>query len=355
MCNDSNITDDIMARYITFLLSGHTINRINIQAATIEGYMREVNRHYESHNLRKPFDKKAKTSTAARLLRDQEKAEKDPARREPLPHNALVKMMELGQEEPLGFRGVVWDIVGLGRYGGFRCQEFAMDNPHDIKYYTMPNGAVVTRAFVVRNIRFRDGARSEIRDIFGNRDRIEETGQEYDVQKNRRNGQVIWCRRVREHAAFCPVELALRLVWRAETLGQGREDPLCVYKDGRGLKKYLTGHDVTEYLRFCVRLTNPSISDEELKLISTHSIRVTACVLLAEAGKDGWYIKLRLRWLSDCYEIYIRNTSRIAEMHNIALSDAHDKMSALGGLEAPDLIEENGVLDRVPYEIEDED
>ena len=38
----------------------------------------------------------------------------------------------------------------------------------------------------------------------------------------------------------------------------------------------------------------------------TRLILSLACCLLAEAGKDGWYIKLRLRWVSDCYEVYIK-------------------------------------------------
>ena len=71
----------------------------------------------------------------------------------------------------------------------------------------------------------------------------------------------------------------------------------------------------------------PNISAEELELISTHSIRVTAYVLLAEAGNDRWYIKLRLRWMSDCYEVYIHNTSCIALMHNDALSKASRRLS----------------------------
>ena len=48
-----------------------------------------------------------------------------------------------------------------------------------------------------------------------------------------------------------------------------------------------------------MRLTRANISDEELTLISTHSLRVHACVCLYEVGKDIFYIKLRLRWLSD--------------------------------------------------------
>ena len=53
-----------------------------------------------------------------------------------------------------------------------------------------------------------------------------------------------------------------------------------------------------------------------------------ACVLLSESGKDGTYIKLRLRWLSNCFEIYLRNTDNIAVQHGNALEDAHSRMIA---------------------------
>ena len=151
--------------------------------------------------------------------------------------------------------------------------------------------------------------------------------------------------------------IGLRLVWRAEALGQRPDDPLCVYRDGKGATCYLTGASVTDYFRFVTRLVHPSITDEELQLISTHSIRVTACVLLAEAGKEGWYIKLRLRWLSDCYEVYIRNTGRIAMAHNDALHEVNERLAAvaISSVNLPDSFVETGVLDPVLYQLEDED
>ena len=266
-------------------------------------------------------------------------------------------MRALASADSLGFRAAVWDITGLGRFGSFQQQEFAMDVRDTIKYYVLPNGVKVTRAFCVKNIHFRNKMKVRIRLPLIREGECKEVGPEYEVQKNRRNGQIIWFCRERRCPEYCPVILSLRLVWRAETLGQKGDDPLCVYRDKDGVCQYLTGQDVTEYFQFVVKLTMPNISAEELKLISTHSIRVTACVLLAEAGKDGWYIKLRLRWMSDCYEIYIRNTSRIALMHNDAMNEANRRLSemAVTLVNLPAVLEESGVLDRVSYKIEDDD
>ena len=55
-------------------------------------------------------------------------------------------------------------------------------------------------------------------------------------------------------------------------------------------------------------------------------MRAKAAVLLHEDGKDAPYIKLRLRWLSDCFIVYLRNTQVIMEQHNAALAPAQARM-----------------------------
>ena len=84
---------------------------------------------------------------------------------------------------------------------------------------------------------------------------------------------------------------------------------------------------MTKFLRFVKTLVHPNISDEELQLISVHSIRVEAAVILHEAGKDGPYIKLRLRWLSNCFEVYLRNTKIITQQHAAVFGDVNDRMA----------------------------
>ena len=104
---------------------------------------------------------------------------------------------------------------------------------------------------------------------------------------------------------------------RSQVLGATKsEDPCCACKDKKGNVACLTVDDMTCYYRFVMCLTRPSITEADLSLISTHLMRVYACVLLHEAGKDGPYIKLRLRWLSNCFEVYLRNTDKIRAQHN---------------------------------------
>ena len=187
------------------------------------------------------------------------------------------------------------------------------------------------RAFAVEDIKFFDSSGLQLSRLPQSREAretVEAAGALFKIQKNWQNGQLQRCQRNRRYRKFCFVESAMALVDNALYLGQGWADPLCVYREGL-TTKMLTGQDVTTYLRFVTHLVHPAVSQAELNLISTHSVRVTAAVKLHEAGKDVSYIKLRLRWLSDCFLVYLQNTRIIMIQHNKALKPAHVKMLKL--------------------------
>jgi hypothetical protein len=351
------VTDKVLSMYVCFLLSGFTIKNIKIKVGTIKSYLLVVNDHYKAQSRNPPFEYKSNSKTA-RLLAEQERYEDLPERREPLPDKTLARMMGLAKSsDPLGFKAAVWDITGLGRLGGFRQQEFAMDKNSVIKHYVKPDGTLVVRAFCVRNLIFRTEDGSIIKRVLLRKNLAFEVGVQFDIQKNRMNGQIIWFQRDNTFPDYCPVRISLNLLWRAQTLGQGADDPLCVYQDKTGTKCYLSGQEVTHYFRSVVKSTTPNISPDDLKLISCHSIRVKACVLLAEAGMKGWYIKLRLRWLSDCFEVYIRNTKIIVSQHTDALSSSNERLAevAIAPAHLPQNLVESGILDDSFYILEDDD
>ena len=57
----------------------------------------------------------------------------------------------------------------------------------------------------------------------------------------------------------------------------------------------------------------------DLEKYTLHSIRVGACVLLYELNKSAAFIKDRLRWRSDSFMDYLRDTPRIATLHAACL------------------------------------
>lgn len=362
MTNDTSITDDIMDKYVTYLLTGFTIQHRDIVTGTILTYMKCVNDFYEKHRFRRPFDKKS-TMRAARHIKNQEKVEPAAAKREPLHDKVIVRMFELAKESHKhGARNTIWKWVGLGRFGGYRRQEFAMDKKDEIQYYVKPNGETVVRAFTRENFIFynEDGMRVPTETCLVHRALAQALGQRYGIQKNKMNGQIITVNREPAFPPFCPVELGLDVVEIASELGATQPgDPLCVYRTEDGDIQYLTGDMITKYFRFVTKMVFPDISDEQLKLISTHSIRVKAAVLLSEAGKDGTYIKLRIRWLSDCFEVYLRNTNVICEQHNEALQGVNQRMIAALAISQANLpahaIHTAVVIDAGMTDIEDDD
>jgi len=248
-----------------------------------------INAHYVEIGIHLPFVAKSKTKTA-RLLADTKKFELEPDRHEPLSDKTFDKMHDLACPGPFtGSRALVWDIAALGRYGGFRQQEYAMDHKNEVKYFVTPAGHIV-HAFTMENILFRDKDRMIIHDALLHPDLIEAVGMHYVVQKNRRNRQVIWYSRDVANPSFCPVVHTLSLVCRTAILGQSPSDPIFVYPDTTDDTVYLTG-------------AATDIDASALASISSHSLQVTACVLLAEAGMPVYFIKLRLRWTSDCFEV----------------------------------------------------
>ncbi len=73
-------------------------------------------------------------------------------------------------------------------------------------------------------------------------------------------------------------------------------------------------------LRECAaRILKVDMADEVLKLYTPHSLRIGACVLLYEKGKSAVFIKDRLRWKSDTFMDYLRDTTIVARQHAAAL------------------------------------
>ena len=68
-----------------------------------------------------------------------------------------------------------------------------------------------------------------------------------------------------------------------------------MYRDTTDDTVYLTGAVITKYFWYVTKLVYPDIDAAALASISSHSLRVTPCVLLAEAGMPVYFIKLRLR------------------------------------------------------------
>ena len=101
---------------------------------------------------------------------------------------------------------------------------------------------------------------------------------------------------------------------------QERTLPLGIYKDGKRGIKYRTGQKISQYFRFIATEVHELTDPSEAALYSAYSMRVTAAMLLHQVEKTAEYIKIRLRWVSNAFESYLRNTEVIMDQHVNALA-----------------------------------
>jgi hypothetical protein len=153
----------------------------------------------------------------------------------------------------------------------------------------------------------------------------------FQIQKNRWNGQSITLVADDAHLNICPVRAAYRIYLRAKKLGQSDSEPMDVFVNKFGIKKYLTGGKIAEILQSVAKRVHPDCSANKLSCISLHSSRVWALVLLDEASMSPAFMTSQLRWMGDSYKLYLRDTSILQHKHINALKKESDELMKLLG------------------------
>jgi len=136
-------------------------------------------------------------------------------------------------------------------------------------------------------------------------------------QKNLDNGQEIGYN-CHADPDWCPVKNGLNIRERALRLNVKADQPIAVYKGNNGKTCWITNEDIEAILQMAAKTVHNITDPKELKRFTAHSIRVGAAVDLQAAGKNGDFIKIRLRWKSKSYMLYLRNVPRLADAHNVA-------------------------------------
>ena len=143
---------------------------------------------------------------------------------------------------------------------------------------------------------------------------------EWRHQKNDDNGQKVTFAGDRDNPNYCVVEASLRVYHRSKRLGMKDHEPMGVY-GAMGKTHFITARKTTALLREAAHhVLGLSKTDPEIKLWSTHSIRVTAANLLHRMRLTDSFIMKRLRWNSDRFLMYLRNTIHAANTHTSAIN-----------------------------------
>jgi len=193
----------------------------------------------------------------------------------------------------------LFDVTTVGRYLGPRVSKCAQTTDTNVDYHVYPSGR--------RAIKWR-------------------------IQKNLQINQKITLSCDKINPMIWPVLAALRLVLRARCLSQPDSMPVACYLK-KGVMAYLTGSGIALHFRATARAVRPNISKDDKQQHSAQSMRVWACVLLDEARKLPDYIKKRLCWMGDSFQMYLHDTHVIQDQHREALrassKEVMDLVSAL--------------------------
>lgn len=304
----------------------------NCRAQTLHGYAQAINELYRLRNFPKPADMTDKNNECYIVYHNQLREEDVANQSSPLTTKIFVQLKIMAQNSHRdSAASCTFDWMCIVRLSGYRGIEYLQKTQTKVEVHEYPSLKRVVKAFVRLDYTFFDNqGRIITNHSEENLNILGKFTATHRIQKNRKNGQKITIAADDTNIEFCPVRAAYRIFLRSIRLGQTDDLPMGIYTnkpDGSFL--YLTKDKVTKILRQATRTAHPDWTIEMVNRIRVHSGRVWALVLLSEAGKTPWFMKARLRWESDAFRHYLRDTSALNQEHNKSIKKATNEATLL--------------------------
>ena len=301
----------------------------NSWSATVRGYVKSINILFKLRNFDPPADLSDRTNMCTKIIAVREKEECIAWQKNPITCEIYSALLDQAEKSLVdSAETVVFDWFTLIQIKGLRCAEYAQKTQTNLEEHKYPLGKHVIKAFVPSDWKFYNSKGRLIIDPMEVPKKMKMT---FQIQKNRQNGQSIMLVADDTHPDICPVRAAHRIYSRAKKLGQSDSEPMGIFINKFGIKKYLTGGKIAEILWSVAKRVHPDCSAEELSCISSYSGQVWALVLLDEAGMSPAFMTSQLRWMGDSYKLYLRNTSILQHKHIDALNKESDELMKLLG------------------------
>ena len=323
----------VVACYTVALVEGETLLSKKIRHATLQGYIKMACICHTS--VRLPDPRRAPINFIKTITDAVRKYEKVPNRREMI-HDAMYEHMlvlyrRFHMKDPDCLLVSLCEWLFFGRYTGFRREEWCNEKPSEYTRITDPLWeGNDTRSVAIEDLTFFDAKGAPFRvDKPLWRKPLHQLPPDIAFvelcirkQKNNDNFQKITYSRCTRNPFLCPVYVAFRIHCRGLRLGAPTTHPAAIYWDKPGgSHKLITSRQVNSFLRQTASSTfGIPATCKSLEKWSCHSIRVTAANLLHRAKFSDSYIKNRLRWRSDAFLMYLRNTFYTAKDHTSALA-----------------------------------
>ena len=330
--NDPCGNDPGQARVVAIFLKQLFLD-CNCRSATMRGYADAVNLLYLRRNFPEPADFTNKDNMVFKIYHNLKKEEDIMRKRHPLDIEIFAALkITADNSHPDSDVAVTFDWYCIIRVSGYRSCEFAQHTQTRVEVHTYPSGRQVIMAFIGQDWLFKDRSGCIITNHGPhNLNKLGNFRTKHRIQKNRQNGQEITIMADDANPALCPCRAAYRIFLRSLRLEQPENLPLGLFVNKFGATKYLTQNKVNEVLRAAARTAHPDWPDADIMKISSHSGRIYALVLLAEAGKQAWFMKDRLRWLGDSFRHYLRDTAGMSANHLDAISGSAAQVVQLLG------------------------
>lgn len=323
--HDIQARNYLIACFAVSLVRGETIQSKRIRYATIRNYVKAAAGLHRDRDLPSPHG--APTNYITIVLNAVQKFEKQPNRREMI-HDEMIHHLEAIRSSyaPDSLEAALIDWIYLGRFAGYRSIEWCQTKQREYLKIDHPNWeGPRAYAFIADDFQFYNAQKQPLSDL-ANTTLLDIAyfTLRFRKQKNNRNYEMIPYYADSSSPAFCPVAAAFRIRQRASRLLTPDDEPIGVYLSTKGKyssqRCYITAKQVASFLQAVATVVfKLGKSDASLSRWTSHSIRVTACNLLHRQGFSDTYIQTRLRWRSNAFLDYLRNTLYTAAAHTKAL------------------------------------
>ena len=319
----------IMACYTVALCNDENLIHDRIKCSTIKLYLASAARLSVPSEKLDPTKNRfgQQSEFIAAILREHKRCEQMSNRRSPLTPRMIKSAHEEPQCHPDALNTALLDWLILNMYLGARKCEWCQDASYLKKHRTFSkNIDGSSQAFTLEDFEFlgTGNKRVKINTVFHEESSITGVRIRWKFQKNNDNGQKLTYFINKLSPKMCPVMAARNICARAMRLRIDPKGPIAIYSPRPGTTKchFINNILVEKRLQFLATRTYDLTEKEDMARYTCHSLRVGACVLLHTSNASPDTIKLRLRWKSDSYLMYLRDTVKLASNHNLAMSTA---------------------------------
>ena len=325
-----NAVHDIFQLYTLTLCAGHTIQGNPVKSATIQQYLDAASSYLLIVGKRRdlplidPNTRKQYKSLSS-IIADVKRWEDIPNRRSPVTKRMLrTAKRRAANTHADSKQHAFYDWLVVGMSTAYRRCEWASENKITTRA-DFPRAANPQRDIyqcLGADIRIYDNNDQERLEFENGADaNLQKTRVRWRFQKNSDNNQVIDFAANHTDPDLCITRAAKRIKRRAKRFALTDQDPLSCYRACTNSRQpsWFTSDVIRAELRAIAMATYNYPNAAELRrhgyVFSSHSIRVGATVAMHTAGAADSLIKTRLRWKSDTFLMYLRNTPQLAAQH----------------------------------------